>query len=37
MTLWSLVNGLMGLGVLIGIAFLFSNNKKIINWRLVVS
>jgi CNT family concentrative nucleoside transporter len=37
MTLWSLLNGFMGLGVLIGIAFLFSNNKKIINWRLVVS
>ncbi len=29
------VFGLMGLVVLIGIAFLFSNNKRQINWRLV--
>ena len=37
MTIMSLLNGLLGLCVLVGIAFLFSNNKKIINWRLVVS
>jgi CNT family concentrative nucleoside transporter len=37
MTTWSLINGLMGLGVLIGIAFVFSNNKRLINWRLVIS
>ena len=27
--------GIFGLGVLIGIAFIFSNNKKKINWKLV--
>ena len=37
MTLLSVLNGLLGLGVLIGIAYLFSNNKKRINWRLVLS
>ena len=29
--------GLFGLGVLIGIAWLFSNNKKVVDWRLVVT
>lgn len=37
MTIWSLLNGLLGLAVLIGIAFAISNNKKRINWRLVLS
>ncbi|MHC1736910.1 MAG: NupC/NupG family nucleoside CNT transporter [Ignavibacteriaceae bacterium] len=31
----SLLRGIFGLALLIGIAFLFSNNKKKINWRLV--
>ena len=31
----SLLRGLGGLTLLLGIAFLFSNNKKKINWRLV--
>ncbi len=35
MTFGSLLNGLVGLALLIGIAFAFSNNKKRINWRLV--
>ncbi|HSM11397.1 MAG TPA: nucleoside transporter C-terminal domain-containing protein [Lysobacter sp.] len=29
--------GLFGLSVLIGIAWLFSNNKKVVDWRLVVT
>ncbi len=33
----SVLNGLFGVAVLIGIAFLFSNNKRNINWRLVGS
>ncbi|MBA4250602.1 MAG: NupC/NupG family nucleoside CNT transporter [Chlorobiaceae bacterium] len=31
----NLYRGLIGVAVIIGIAFLFSNNKKRINWRLV--
>lgn len=31
----SFVRGIFGVGVIIGVAFLFSNNKKRINWRLV--
>jgi concentrative nucleoside transporter, CNT family len=31
----SLLRGIIGMCVLLGIAFLFSNNKKKINWRLV--
>jgi len=37
MTLLSFLNGVLGLAVLVGIAFLFSNNKRKINWRLVLS
>ncbi len=37
MTLISTLNGLFGLFVLIGIAYIASNNKKRINWRLVLS
>lgn len=37
MTFMSVLNGLFGLGVLVGIAYLLSNNKKNINWRLVLS
>jgi CNT family concentrative nucleoside transporter len=37
MTFMSVLNGLFGLAVLIGIAYLASNNKKKINWRLVLS
>ena len=33
----SVLRGIIGMGVLIGIAYLFSNNKKKINWRLVGS
>ena len=33
----SFIRGIFGLALLIGIAFLLSNNKKKINWRLVVS
>jgi CNT family concentrative nucleoside transporter len=32
----SFFRGIIGLAILIGIAFLLSNNKKTINWRLVV-
>lgn len=35
MSLLSLLHGIFGIGVLLGIAFLFSNNKKRVNWRLV--
>lgn len=35
MTFLSFLHGLFGIAVLLGIAFLFSNNKKRINWRLV--
>ena len=37
MSLLSFLNGLFGLAVLIGIAYAFSNNKKLVNWRLVIS
>jgi CNT family concentrative nucleoside transporter len=37
MTLLSVLNGLLGIAVLIGIALLASNNKRRINWRLVAS
>jgi len=30
-----LVRGLLGMAVLIGIAYLFSNNRKAVNWRMV--
>ena len=33
----SLVRGTFGIALLLGIAFLFSNNKKKINWKLVVT
>ncbi|MFA3781958.1 NupC/NupG family nucleoside CNT transporter [Melioribacteraceae bacterium 4301-Me] len=33
----SLIRGIIGIAVIIGIAFLISNNKKKINWRLVIS
>jgi CNT family concentrative nucleoside transporter len=33
----SFFRGLFGLALLIGIAFLLSNNKKKVNWRLVIS
>ena len=33
----SVIRGIFGLALLIGIAFLLSNNKKKINWRLVIS
>ncbi len=35
MDIYSILRGLIGVIVIIGIAFLFSNNKKKINWRLV--
>ncbi|MCU7495810.1 MAG: NupC/NupG family nucleoside CNT transporter [Ignavibacteria bacterium] len=33
----SILQGILGLLAIIGIAFLFSNNKRKINWRLVIS
>lgn len=33
----SFLRGIFGLGLLIGISFLLSNNKKKVNWRLVIS
>jgi len=33
----AMIRGILGLGLLIGIAFLLSNNKRKINWRLVFS
>lgn len=35
MDITSVIRGIIGVVVLVGIAFLFSNNKKKINWRLV--
>jgi CNT family concentrative nucleoside transporter len=37
MKLLSFLNGLLGMFVIIGLAFLISNNKKRVNWRLVIS
>ncbi len=37
MSLISLGHGLFGLALLIGIAWLFSNNRRRVNWRLVLS
>ncbi|MBI5214263.1 MAG: NupC/NupG family nucleoside CNT transporter [Ignavibacteriae bacterium] len=31
----SVIRGIIGIAVILGIAFLFSNNKKKVNWRLV--
>ncbi len=32
---WSVLRGILGLGVLIGICYLLSNNRKAIDWKLV--
>ena len=37
MDIVSILRGIFGILVLLGIAFIFSNNKKKINWRLVGS
>lgn len=37
MELTNILRGLLGLGFLVGICFLFSNNRKAINWRLVLT
>ncbi len=37
MDIIGILRGILGLILLIGIAFVFSNNKKNINWRLVIS
>ena len=37
MDLISILRGLFGILVILGIAFLFSNNKRKINWKLVGS
>ncbi len=37
MDITGILRGILGLILLLGIAFLFSNNKKNINWRLVIS
>jgi len=31
----SIIRGIVGVGVIIGVAYIFSNNKKRINWRMV--
>ncbi len=33
----SILRGILGIVLIVGIAYLFSNNKKKINWRLVIS
>jgi concentrative nucleoside transporter, CNT family len=33
----SFIRGIIGILLIVGVAFLISNNKKIVNWRLVVS
>lgn len=35
MDIIAVLRGILGIGVLLGIAFLISNNKKNVNWRLV--
>ena len=35
--IFSLLRGVLGLLILLGIAFLFSNNKRRVNWRLVAT
>jgi CNT family concentrative nucleoside transporter len=35
MNLLSTLHGILGIGVILGIAWLFSNNKRRVNWRLV--
>jgi len=35
MGIFSTVHGIIGIGVILGIAWLFSNNKRRVNWRLV--
>ncbi|MGA9291745.1 MAG: Na+ dependent nucleoside transporter N-terminal domain-containing protein, partial [Ignavibacteriaceae bacterium] len=37
MDIISLLRGILGIIILLGISFLLSNNKKKINWRLVLS
>ena len=37
MNMISLLRGVLGLGLILGIAFLFSNNRRRISWRLVGS
>ncbi len=37
MNILSVLHGLLGIGVVLGIAFLFSNNKRRVNWRLVAT
>jgi CNT family concentrative nucleoside transporter len=37
MDITGILRGVLGLIILVGIAFLFSNNKRNINWRLVIS
>jgi len=37
MAISAVINGIVGLAVLVGIALLFSNNRRKINWRLVGS
>lgn len=33
----NIIRGIIGIGIIIGISYLLSNNKKKINWRLVLS
>ncbi len=36
-TVGHILFGLFGLAVLLGIAFAFSNNKRVVDWKLVVT
>ncbi|MBM4168250.1 MAG: NupC/NupG family nucleoside CNT transporter [Ignavibacteria bacterium] len=37
MSIPSILHGLLGIAVVLGIAFIFSNNKRRVNWRLVAT
>jgi CNT family concentrative nucleoside transporter len=36
MDIVSVLRGIIGVGVLLGIAFLLSNNRRNVNWKLVI-
>jgi CNT family concentrative nucleoside transporter len=37
MNILTIANGLLGIAVVIGLAYLLSNNRKVIQWRLVIT
>ncbi len=37
MVIWSIVHGLLGLLFLVALAFVFSSNKRSVNWRMVAT